>query len=430
MKRVLAAFALAVVAADAQAAVPSIVDGSVVMTPGRKKVAVTYRLEGAPGIVTMDVQTNRGDDVWVSIGGAAFAAGLSGDVGHVVDKDADHEIIWDAHKTWPDRVIANGGIRAVLTAWATNAPPDWLAVDLARENTHFFCAREEDLPVAVGSAESKARWLILKRVHASGVRWVMGANSITDTNAGSNETPHFVTLTNDYYMGVYEFTQGQFMAMGGSWAANFKYPTLTNLVEKPLVGFVWDTIRGDTTWPGEGLTRAAAHAVGSSSILKKLRDRTGIDFDLPTEAQWEFACRAGTETPLYTGYRATADMADVVAWTEDNTPEVQFNTYSGDAVTAHEMQPVGGKAPNAWGFYDILGNVWEFCIDSYVDKMSADEVFEPQGPTTDTAPRSRRGGGIYGGATYASASRRGTTNKGAAYYYNGFRVMCPVSLKW
>ena len=118
MKRVLAAFALAVVAADAHAAVPSIVDGSVVMTPGRKKVSVTYRLEGAPGIVTMDVQTNRGDDVWVSIGGAAFAAGLSGDVGHVVDKDADdlpyfpeqnaefvNLVLDKSIKIWTDRTI-------------------------------------------------------------------------------------------------------------------------------------------------------------------------------------------------------------------------------------------------------------------------------------------------------------------------------------
>ena len=436
MKKVFAFAVVLMMVAGASAAVPTIAEGSVSMTPGtgHRWMMVTYRLEGAPGIVTMDVQTNAGDNVWVSIGGAAFGAGLSGDVGRVVGTDGVRTIRWDARGTWPGRQIAAGGIRAVLTAWATNAPPDWLAVDLTKDNTYFYCAREEDLPVAVGSAESKAGWLILKRVHASGVRWVMGTATASDAYAGTNEKPHFVTLTNDYYMGVYEFTQGQFMTVGGSWAATFKYPSLTNLTERPLAGYPWDYIRGNTTWPGIGLTRAAAHAVGSSSILKKLRDRTGIDFDLPTEAQWEFACRAGTETPTYNGYASSSPRLGDIAWTRDNTPKGELDTFKSDVHTITEeylVQPVGCKVPNGWGFYDMLGNAREFCIDSYLADIGTDEVFEPQGPVTDQAPRSVRGGGCGEGvATTCRSSTRSSQNKGAAYFYNGFRVMCPVSLKW
>ena len=435
-------------AAELMSAVPVIREGSVKMSQpsGHGKVEIEYVLDNAPGIVTMDVQTNAGENVWVSIGGASFANGLSGDAGHMVST-GDKKIYWDIRKTWPDRVVAEGGIRTVLKAWSTNSPPDYLAVDLSKENEHWFCEDEDKLPCGPISGElAKTRWLVLKRVKAAGVRWVMGMSPQVKNGLENHivrSPTKLVTLTSDYYMGVYEFTQGQFMAVGCNWAENFKYPALKNQPLLPLIGYTWSKIRGSSsTWPSAGAASSESHNVDESSILGVVRGRTGIDFDLPTEAQWEFACRAGTESPLYNGKEISFSGHDPIAWIRYNTPEVDIEDNSGNLTKGHIAQPVGGKEPNKWGFFDMIGNAREFCLDVYSDAGDGkSEVIDPEGvmaPESGTAQRVCRGGasdssatlygkeGIYG----CSAAHRGSTSQNAAYYYNGFRVICPVTLKW
>ena len=433
MKVALMLLAAASVMFELNAAVPSIVEGSVEMRQmsGHRDVLISYRLEGAPGIVTMDVQTNSGGTAWASIGAPAFVSSVSGDVGHAVEPGA-RSIRWDVRKGWPDKAVPSGGIRTVLTAWATNAPPDWLAVDLKNEGVHWFCASEDMLPCgSVTCDAAKTDWLVLKRVKASGVRWVMGSSE-ADSVRLDIEVPHFVTLTEDYYMGVYEFTQGQFMAIGGVWPG--KYPNITNIPLRPVLGLSWGTIRGSYGWPAD--TREEAHAVSAGSPLGKLRKLTGIDFDLPTEAQWEFACRAGCETPLYNGLTASAANADAIAYTPDNTPLETLQTFANDVITesqAHIPQPVGEKIPNAWGFYDMLGNAAEFCLDYTKLSNFPEEAIDPVGPSASESGTSRiRRGGTSGDGTSANCrcAHRSYTSQGASYYYNGFRVMCPLTLKW
>ncbi|MBP3404745.1 MAG: formylglycine-generating enzyme family protein [Kiritimatiellae bacterium] len=429
------AFMLLAVAAvfKLNAVVPSIAEGSVELkqVSGHGDMVVSYRLEGAPGIVTMDVQTNAGGTVWCSIEAAAFMSSVSGDVGHMVEV-GERAIRWDVRKGWPDKVVPAGGIRAVLTAWATNAPPDWLAVDLKNEGVHWFCASEDMLPCGpVTGDAAKTDWLVLKRVKASGIRWVMGSSE-QDSVRSDYEVPHFVTLTEDYYMGVYEFTQGQFMAVGGKWSE--KYPNITNKPLRPVLGLTWGTIRGKYGWPAD--TRVEAHEVSDGSPLGKLRKLTGIDFDLPTEAQWEFACRAGCETPLYNGLTASAANADAIAYTPDNTPLETLQTSVSGVITEsqeHIPQPVGGKLPNAWGFYDMLGNAAEFCLDYIKYYHSVVDAIDPVGPSSPDYGTARvRRGGTSGDGSSANCrcAHRTLTNQGASYYYNGFRVMCPITLKW
>ena len=428
-------------------AAPKIVDGSVKMEqrPGHGDVVISYSLDDAPGIVTVDIQTNAGENAWTSIGGAAFVNAFSGDVGRCVDT-GNRKIVWKPRVSWPDRVVAQGGIRAVLTAWATNAPPDWLAVNLTRQEDYWFCESEDMLPCGpVGTVASKTDWLVMKKVKAAGVRWVMGSNPLDKVlnkldhkvdSMRTNETPHFVTLTEDYYMGVYEFTQAQFMAVGGAWSDASKYPSLTNLPLYPLVGSAWSTFRGSTAWPGAvDATKAERHTVKGTSPIGLLRARTGIDFDMPTEAQWEFACRAGSAAQLYNGLTAGAANVDPLAHTPENTSKSTLITYSDGKTTESSetlVQPVGGKQPNAWGFYDMLGNAHEFCLD-YWDNFSSEEVVDPIGPAVSGSGtgRVRRGGGTgIGGADDCRCAYRSYTNQGAAYFHNGFRVMCPITLKW
>ena len=436
-----------VFAVELMAAVPVIREGSVKMaqTGGHGKVNIEYVLDGAPGIVTMDVQTNAGENVWVSIGGAAFVNGLSGDVGHAVSTGFK-KIYWDVRKTWPDRVVEEGGIRTVLKAWATNAPPDYLVVDLTKKNVHWFCEDEDKLPCGpISSEAAKTRYLVMKRVQASGVRWVMGMSPQVKNrleNHIARSPTKLVTLTSDYYMGVYEFTQGQFTSVGCNWADNFKYPTLKNFPLLPMLGFTWTKIRGNINWPSAGTTVSEAHQVGSSSLLGAVRERTGIEFDLPTEAQWEFACRAGTEGPLYNGKELGFSGHDPIAWIKYNTPEVDIVDVSGNSAKVHVAQPVGGKEPNGWGFYDMIGNIREFCLDVYSENGDGlSEAVDPKGaplPESGSHTRICRGGAtatedtlyndeaIYG----CSAAHRASANPNAAYYYNGLRVICPVTLKW
>ena len=147
-------------------------------------------------------------------------------------------------------------------------------------------------------------------------------------------------------------------------------------------------------------------------------------FDLPTEAQWEFAARAGTCFMLQTGKNiesksdTDANMLEA-AWTLGNSTKVD-NVY--------HPHPVGMKPKNNWGLYDVVGNVWEYCLDrtNANGTISADEVVEPYGPDrTDTFPV-RRGGACNVSYQYNRIASRHWRAPHKAEYDNGFRLWCPV----
>lgn len=139
-------------------------------------------------------------------------------------------------------------------------------------------------------------------------------------------------------------------------------------------------IRGlGCVWPEDG------SRVSEDSLIALLRARTGIEsFDLPTEAQWEYACRAGTTTKYYNNTDDASTLADI-AW------------YGGGNEMMHRA---GQKAPNAWGLYDMIGNLWEYVRDWYrSDASTYDSGWEPSGPVSERAIyRLVRGGSYASGA--------------------------------
>jgi formylglycine-generating enzyme required for sulfatase activity len=178
-----------------------------------------------------------------------------------------------------------------------------------------------------------------------GGTFMMGC-SPGDAQCESGESPaHQVTLTNAFYMGKTEVTQAQWQAKMGSNPSWFV----------PANGY-----SSDTTKPVE---RVSWNTIQSFNSVTGLR--------LPTEAEWEYACRAGTTTARYGDLNA-------IAWYWENRPD-------------YGTQPVAGKLPNALGLYDTLGNVWEWCQDWW-GPYSSGSVTNPTGPATGEG-RMFRGGG-------------------------------------
>jgi len=210
--------------------------------------------------------------------------------------------------------------------------------------------------------------LVLRRVPAG--TFMMGAGSGTKA----------IKLTKDYYASVFELTRMQWYRVAGGTA-----PAVADQ-GKPQGAVSYYDLREDPgnaddpdiNWPATGYT------VAPDSFMGKLRDKVGIGgFDLPTEAQWEYLCRAGTTTDFNSGEMWSADYTNTVnqlAWWKVNGGST--------------LHTVGEKRPNAWGLYDTHGNVWEWCLDWYTNALVA--ATDPAGPGTSSEvppTRVRRGGG-------------------------------------
>lgn len=177
-----------------------------------------------------------------------------------------------------------------------------------------------------------------------------------------DETQRQVTLTKDFYIGVFEVTQKQWERVMGNWPSFFTNTTYRD--SRPVERVSYYDIRENPAnsaispnWPQS----AQAHA---DSFVGKLRAKTGLTaLDLPTEAQWEYACRAGTTTALNSGKNLTATDSC------PNMSEVGRSWYNGGSGYSQGCAPGAGTAtagtylPNAWGLYDMHGNVWEWCLD-------------------------------------------------------------------
>ena len=359
-------------------AVPSVDSESVTLTQdtSSRLVTVKYKLTGDPAIVTVDFQTNNVDGVWTSIGGEKFSQ-VIGDVNKIVNKiDEISTIYWQPAKAdaWPNQNIAGDNFRAVVKVWATNAPPPYMIVDLKdNPGTTMYYPSVEAIPGGITNDIYKTNRLAFRLVPAALVTWTMGAPSGENGQADSNrEKSHKVTFTKDYYMGVYPVTQMQHYLFSGKTPST----STNNLPETaayPVESVLWkdlrgayydnDSVKGD--WPEDG------NEVGNNSVLYKARNVTGLpSLDLPTEAMWEYACRAGTSTATYAGNLTILSGEDPVL------NRIAWCAFNSDGHT----HPVGLKECNEWGFFDMLGNVGQLTLDKWSAAMSSDSVVDPTGP--------------------------------------------------
>ncbi|MBE6395656.1 MAG: formylglycine-generating enzyme family protein [Lentisphaerae bacterium] len=390
-----------------------------------RKVTIKYKLS-KPAVITVDIQTNCGENAWASIGAENFTT-MWKDVNRLVKPAADggfNEILWRPDKDWNGHKLDAGSVKAVVTAWAEDATPDYMAVSLTSNSNVFYYVSAEAVPGGVTDNRYKTDWLLMRKIPAAGVTWRMGI-APADTSLGNNSSwanAHLVQLSADYYIGVYPVTQKQYAMIGGQYRKGA--PSDNNAGDmKPAGGLDWGYLRGGT-WPGDPL-----HSSANEAILK-FRNRTGIEFDLPTEAQWEFACRAGSGDCLYTGKAWTVDNLNEIAWYASNTTH---------------LVEVGLKKPNDFGLYDMIGNVYETCLD-YWDKNNRYTVAEDGGPVMDpegveawsggsssqTWPHVIRGGAYDYGMGYQSSHDRAACNAHSSWVPAriGFRLMAPMGGKW
>ena len=202
--------------------------------------------------------------------------------------------------------------------------------------------------------------------------FIMGS-PIEEEGRYDNEVQHKVTISKDYYLGVTEVTQGQYEKVMGTNPSNFQKQVILN--------------KDSSMYPVEKVTWE--DAVSFCKRLSELPDekKAGRVYRLPTEAEWEYACRAESETAFYFG--ASSKLSDDFAWFGNSNKQTH---------------PVGEKKPNAWGLYDMHGNVFEWCGD-WFNEYPKGAISDPTGPKEGVLRVFRGGSWQSGAASGRSATR-------------------------
>lgn len=431
----------------AHATVPEVADVAMAQDAARL-VTITYTLSDAPAVVTVDIQTNAADGAWASIGGANVQQ-MSGDVWRRVEPGA-RTVLWRPDLSWPDHKVADGGARAVVTAWALDNTPDYMVVDLsaaALPGTQRYYPAADFLPGGLlGNPDHRTTKLVMRKILAKGVEWTMGSTPLETMRRAENEATHLVTLANNYYVGVFPVTQAQWDLVQPARPAPSWFNNAAGRAMRPVESVSYNEIRNAANatadsayeWPNDP---------SPGSFLGLLRAKTGLDFDLPSEAQWEFAARAGNGDTrwgdgsgiLNTALDANLGRLGRYALNGGKMPNEEGGNVEPprDCGAANGTAPVGSYTPNAWGLYDMHGNVWEWCLDWHEDDISAhggQVNAAPSNPAntlsgTPGANRALRGGSWGETGNYSRPAFRNHAEPSLRNIRIGFRVLCTAGLR-
>ena len=285
---------------------------------------------------------------------------------------------------WTDRMRATFGIH-LQKPWASAIGRDRFGVWTAFQ---------------VGEVAVRLRWI------PPGRFW-MGSPEGEDGRRSAEGPQHRVTLTRGYWLAETPCTQALWQVVMGDNPSEFKSP------DRPVENVSWDD---------------------SQRFLERLGEQVpGLEPRLPSEAEWEYACRAGTTTSSYAGEvkilgENNAPVLDAIAWYGGNSGVDLENgwdssgwsekQYDHDRAGTH---PVARKQPNPWGLYDMLGNVWEWCADRWADDYTHAGSIDPPGPATGQ-PRVVRGGTWISVARVVRAAYRNWGVPGGGNDDRGFRL--------
>ena len=277
---------------------------------------------------------------------------------------------------------------------------EYLVIDLSEgPNAINYPVRYTNAPPKKDSLICRMSELWLRRIPAGS--FAMGSPSY-ELGHQEDEALYPMTLLTDFYIGIFPVTQRQWELVMGKNPSSCQSSGLC----APVEYVSYDDICGKgRAWLGE------SH-VSSDSFMGLLCNKTNLaGFDLPTEAEWEYACRASTETALNINKNLTHSqnciILDTVGWYRHNANG-----------TTH---PVGEKEANSWGLYDIHGNVFEWCRDRFSISPFIDAV-NWSGTNSEEQKRVCRGGSWRSNATECRSACRSCFSPKSRHSYIGFRL--------
>jgi formylglycine-generating enzyme required for sulfatase activity len=254
---------------------------------------------------------------------------------------------------------------------------------------------------------------VSKKSAPSGMIWIasgtfMMGSPHSEAGRRDDETRHQVTISKGFYMGNYEVTQAEYQAVMGNNPSDFKG------IDLPVENVSWyDAVEYCNKRSQQERLRPAYTISGSGDRRNVTWDRNANGYRLPTEAEWEYACRAGTTSPFSTGSNITTEQANY----DGNYP------YNGNATKIYRegTTAVGSFAANRWGLYDMHGNVWEWCWDWFGSYSSGLQT-DPTGADSGVS-RVNRGGSWYIYAQYLRSAYRLYENPSIRNSDLGFRLV-------
>jgi formylglycine-generating enzyme required for sulfatase activity len=385
---------------------------------GTPIIDIDFTLSGADAIVTVGFETNG-----VALPDNAVTA-LSGDACKVV-APGSRSIAWD---TGLDKVtLDTDAAKAVLTVWSVESPPPVLVIHLDSGSSSpsypvTYHATVESLPAGgLSGFLYRMSRLVMRRITAG--QFSMG-----------NPPGVSVTLTRDFYAGIFEVTQRQWaLVTGTSTKSNFQHNETQGF--RPVEKLTYSDIRGSEANGGWGWpTNSGVYA---DSFIGRLRGRTGLaTLDLPTEAQWEYACRAGTTTVFNDGNTeatVSSPYQNVNPWL-DALGRYRYNggyinsgaTAPGTTVPPAYGTPfVGSYTTNRWGLYDMHGGVYERCLNWW--QATPQGGVDPTGEPNDGSGVTVKRGGAYSSvADYCTSAYRNQEGATQANTYVGMRLFMTV----
>ena len=365
-------------------AVPLVSNVVMKQRAGSRIVDITYNLDES-AIVTLGIETNG-----IALPDSAVTR-LTGDVCMKVEAGSG-SIVWNAGADWPENLTQFA--KAKVTAWSVDAPPQVMVIDLTGGSS------ASSYPVNYYVSTAALPYGGLTNSIYKDSQLVMRKISNGAFTMGESPGAKRVTLTDDFYMGVFQVTQGQWSNVMGTDPSDFKDTF------NPVNKVAYDDIRGTAAQGGGGWP--TNDSVYTSSFIGRLRVKVGLTtFDLPTDAQWEYACRAETISYYSDGFSTGADtnVLNELGW------------WSGNS--GSKTCWVGQKKSNDWGLYDMHGNVYEWCLDWHASLTGG---VNPKGAESGSA-RVIRGGSWYYSASNCRSAYRNSRSPSTRGDFIGFRLV-------